>query len=363
MRLRGPGAGDYNEEEATLEDRPKGSNQYISPRFMLFIFLVCGVITWALLSYDQRAMAELLRGKPRGRKYLESDPELAWLVEREKAKDITLYVIPGGGSGVQSEVSEDGHYYPEWTKRRTVAAVEHARKHFPSVTQNDGEASATGGPYHFLALSAGSLNSPNQLMKPNQQVIFECTHIIHHLVELGVPQDVIHGDFMSWDTITNGLVVRMTVQALLEAYPSVNKVNIEVFISDFHLERMKASLEWLLGLQGGSEERKEEEPPSSLTTKTRLRMHSVSSEGIDGLSYFGPPDKWGRPAPLSDEAKAAFDARREHEKRGIAQVSENRKKIVTEAQFKSWLLLGGHRGYKQYLAGDGSYTPSQGKGW
>ena len=51
-----------------------------------------------LFGYNQRAMAELLRGKPKGRKYLEEEK----LHDYQSQADITLYVIPGGGSGIGS---------------------------------------------------------------------------------------------------------------------------------------------------------------------------------------------------------------------------------------------------------------------
>ena len=72
---------------------------------------------------------------------------------------------------------------------------------------------------------------------------------------------------------------------------------------------MQASLEWLLGLEEDSSKR-------SLISRVKLHMHSVSSEGIKGLSYFGEPDKWGNPAPVSEAAKALFRSRQEHERKG-----------------------------------------------
>ncbi len=353
MRLRGPGALDGG--EAPLSPKLKGSGHFgVSPRFMLVIFFIFGVITWALFSYDQRAMAELLRGRPKGRKYLEAEKFL------DSQGDINLYVIPGGGSGMRSTKDEEGFVYPEWTRRRTLAAVKHAKENFgsailTSTRDADKDMDKDKDNLNFLALSAGSLNSPNARNK-DHQVVFECTHTIRHLVELGVSQDRIHGDFMSWDTITNGYVLRMTAQALLARYPGAERINIEVFISDFHLERMQASLEWLLGLSGGPSEQ-------PLLGKVMLRMHSVSSEGIEGLSYFGKPDKWGKPAPVSDAARALFRDRQEHEKRGVEQIARNRKIIRSEGQFQEWLLLGGHQGLSAFLRGDGSYVPSRGEGW
>ena len=93
-------------------------------------------------------MARLIRGEPRGRKYLNTGK--GKVSHSSDARDATLYVIPGGGSGMGND--GDGVLnYPEWTKRRTIAAVKHAK-----------EAGRDEGIY-FLALSAGSLNSPNRL--------------------------------------------------------------------------------------------------------------------------------------------------------------------------------------------------------
>ena len=358
MRLRGPGALEGGESPGSPKDRRTGQFG-VSPRFLLFIFLVCGVITWALFSYDQRAMAELLRGTPRGRKYLEAENQFH---TQDAGKDVNLYVIPGGGSGMSSTEKGEDFVYPEWTRRRTVAAVKHAKESLGAAALKAADAEGKGeddkGEIYFLALSAGSLNSPN-VINAEHQVVFECTHTIRHLVELGVSQERIHGDFMSWDTVTNSYVLRMTVQALLARYPGAGHINIEVFISDFHLERMQASFEWLLGLEAG--EGVGEEP--LLSSRVKLQMHSVSSEGIEGLSYFGEPDKWGRPAPMSDAAKALFIARQEHEKRGVEQIAKNRRAMRTEGQFLEWLLLGGHRGFSSYVRGDGTHKKSAGGGW
>jgi hypothetical protein len=56
-----------------------------------------------------------------------------------------------------------------------------------------------------------------------------------------------------------------------------------------------------------------------------------------------------------------MQVRQEHEKRGVAQIAKNRKKITTESAFLAWLLLGGHGGIANYL--DGSYHKSVGMGW
>ena len=90
MRSRGPGA--LEGGEAPSSPKFKGSDRFgVSPRFLLVIFLICGVITWVLFGYNQRAMAELLRGKPKGRKYLEEEK----LHDYQSQADITcmLYLV------------------------------------------------------------------------------------------------------------------------------------------------------------------------------------------------------------------------------------------------------------------------------
>ena len=120
-----------------------------------------------------------------------------------------------------------------------MAAVKHATESFDtSAFESTKDANKDSANLYFLALSAGSLNSPNAL-NDNNQIVFECTHTIRHLVELGVSQDRIYGDFLSWDTITNGYVLRMTVKALLMRHSGAGRINVEVFVSDFHLARCK----------------------------------------------------------------------------------------------------------------------------
>lgn len=283
--------------------------------------------------------------------------------ERMKAIN-TLYVIPGGGS------SDEG--YPEWTKRRVVAAW----KHYNTYHKHTNTAI-------FLALSAGSLNSHNQLYS-DKRIMFECQHTINHLLQLGVPKDIIFGDTFSWDTVTNGLVVRMAVEGIQE-YRALNEDNvlppskvdtaapsqpgttpittpitttgsdavhestpteaveitqqqpvllkplqIEVFISDFHADRLSAAFDWVLSL-------------SPRVTSIELKINAVSSVGID----------WHTPLDYAHRIS--------HEAEGTKRIKDNTKTIKTMSQFYAFLMLGGHQGLQKYLLHD--YVTSKGGGW
>ncbi|KAJ1396198.1 hypothetical protein B484DRAFT_265647 [Ochromonadaceae sp. CCMP2298] len=248
----------------------------------------------------------------------------------------TIYVIPGGGS------SADGGY-PEWTRRRVQEAFDAYRQRAPS-----------SGRALFLALSAGSLNSPNVLFD-DRQIMFECQHAMQHLTQLGVPKEDVVGDTFSWDTVTNGLTLRMVVeavQAYRTSYPHeadkqvapltpltpltpLAPLCIEVYISDFHADRVRAAFDWVLGLK----------PPvlASGTDAVVMRIHSVSSQGIE----------WPSPAD--------YALRIEHEQQGERRIRLNAQHIRTLGQFQAFLVLGGHQGLHRYLHQEYSHAP--GAGW
>lgn len=275
----------------------------------------------------------------------------------------TVYVIPGGGS------SPEGGY-PEWTKRRVVAAKHHYdENHKYSDTAI------------FLALSAGSLNSANSVLK-DHRIRFECQHTIQHLLQLGVPRNIIFGDTFSWDTVTNGLTLRMFVEGLQEyraqsgdnwvtaPEPPVSAVspppqtrtsqvpqaeaqtgtanegvvaspvpapshvlkdlNMEVFISDFHADRVRASFTWILNL-------------APKVRSARLHINVVDSIGI----------KW--------QTSMDYTNRIAHEAQGTERIQKNAKSIRTMSQFYAFLTLGGHQGLHKYVHYD--YETSKGGGW
>jgi hypothetical protein len=217
-----------------------------------------------------------------------------------------LYVIPGGGSGAGTN-NVDKHY-PEWTRRRVKAAFEHHRK--------EGNKTPL-----FVALSAGSLNTPNTAHEDGR-IKFECQHMIEHLADLGVPLSSVIGDFMSWDTVTNALFLRMVINGVRVAQKKnlrSKKLPIEVFISDFHAERVQAAFEWVLGLR------------PSLLPDVVLTINKVSSEGIEW------PDA------------EAFSSRVEHEKKGVQQIKDNAKIIQTATELDAFVTLGPHKGIFNYL--------------
>lgn len=179
----------------------------------------------------------------------------------------TVFVVPGGGSGSSG--------LPEWSKRRLDSAYLAFKA-----------SSASGKRPIFILLSAGSLNSPN-LLQEDGRMIFECQHMMRYLVDqLKVDSKYIFGDFISWDTVSNGLTLRMFIEGLLaiqsdpfllEELAAKNKkrqkIQLEVYSSDFHAERVRAVFEWVLSLQ------------PSLASDVVLTIHSVGSEGRSSFPF------------------------------------------------------------------------------
>jgi len=248
-------------------------------------------------------------------------------------------VIPGGGAGSDATSVIDKPGYPTWTSNRVEDAHRHYTENFPNPENSGGAI--------FFALSAGSLNNANKATADGR-IIFECQHMIEHLKELGVDSTIIFGDFISWDTLTNALSLRLFIEGLLAAQANRdedeitantlkkdNKINkkllIEVFISDFHAERVKTAFSWVLDLS------------PSLTPKIEMHIHSVSTLDI----------KW--------PSKEAFQARISHEKQGVLSIKQHAEHIHSIQEFYAFLLLGGHAGLDAYLKG--SYAVSKGAGW
>lgn len=231
-----------------------------------------------------------------------------------------VYIIPGGGSS-------NGVEYPEWTRQRVAAAYKH------SIEQENKQPI-------FLALSAGSLNSPNSL-QPDSRIVFESQFIIAHLLELGASKDIVFGDFMSWDTVSNGLVARQFLEGLLavKSHKGSKKnlrsnvhLQVNIFISDFHAERVKAAFNWILALE-----------PSLFNGGISMVVHSVSTEDI----------VW----PNKEE----FDERIKHEENGVLLMQQNSVAVTSIAELYAFLMLGPHKGFHNYL--HNSYSRSQGAGW
>ena len=238
---------------------------------------------------------------------ISSLPQVTTQSHTSTSLPLFLFVIPGGGSGL----STSG--YPEWTSRRTSAAYQ-TYLQLPLSQRNH---------TLFLALSAGSLNSPNRRLD-DERVIFECQKTIDHLRRLGVPQDQIFGDFVSW---ANGLALRLFLEGYLATHPTYGSVNLTVFISDFHATRVKVSFEWILNLTPSLLVRMDNRAPH-----ISLVIHEVSSNG------------------LFDHQ--TLQERLRHEAVGVQRMFENQKKIRTLQEFYGFLFAGGHQGLWRYLHGE-----------
>ncbi len=242
-------------------------------------------------------------------------------IQQDVLEEITrVIVLPGGGS------SSDFGGYPEWTKQRVVAAY----NFYNTLSKPEKRKTI------FLTLSAGSFNAPN-LLFDDKRTMFECQHMIQHLIRLGIERDRIYGDIFSWDTVTNGMTLRTFVDGLL-LYFKNNRANhsqrlsIQVYISDFHAARAQASFQWVLGLE-----------PSLLVRDVEMEVHSVSSHGV----------VW--PSPED------YQKRIEHEKLGLQMVLKQAQQIKTLQEFNAFIMLGGHLGIRKYL--NNEYVKSVGAGW
>ncbi len=311
----------------------------------LLTFLALGCLSYFL--FDKGPVRVFGRNRP---VHGQEEEHIANLVEGANSHDVVLamqrrhsflenfnedvvnakrwIVIPGGGGSSG---------YPEWTKQRVKAAY-HAYSH--SVDPSN---------IAFLTLSAGSLNSPNTL-NADGRIKFECQHMIDHLAELGVPRERILGDFMSWDTVSNGIYLRMFLEGLYSARKAVfdekselekkairaeedQTLDIDVYISDFHMERVKFVFEWVLDLH----------PPLRNKLPYRLHIHSVTTMGIS----------WG--------SRDSFNKRVEHEQHALEQLRNHKKTIENIDELYAYILLGGHKGYNKYFHGE--YQSSSGGGW
>lgn len=229
----------------------------------------------------------------------------------------TIYVIPGGGGG------SDG--YPEWTKVR----VEEALTMYQMNNEKDNAI--------FVALSGGSLNSKNSV-QDDGRIIFECQHVIRDLQNHGISPNRIFGDFSSWDSVTNGLVLRQLMEGLHAIHRNSEKkykrkIDVHIFISDFHRERIELIFNWILGLT----------PSVMDKLPIDLLIHSIKSK----MNWFKNQDD--------------FNNRIAHERASVRLLEEKKLVIRTIDEFHAYLFLGGHKGLKMYL--DNQYKVSSGGGW
>lgn len=245
-----------------------------------------------------------------------------------------VFVIPGGGPG-----REDDEGYPQWTRSRTLAAF----GEYQRLQSNAGE----GEGVIFYALSAGSLNGPNRAGNEDGKIVFECQHVLNHLIALGVPRERLFGDFISWDTTANALSLRLLIEGLISTYShdpeQLRKQNfqkksdrkgvvIDVFSSDFHTERIKLIFSWVLSLS------------PSLDNRVQLNMFNIPSMGV---GWTADKDEW--------------NSRMAHERNSIAENKRLHEAIKTFSEFQAFLLLGGHKGYRNYMFS--TYQRSAGAGW
>lgn len=273
----------------------------------------------------------------------------------------TVYVIPGGGSGIplhrsgaslnRSKLSAfEVAGYPEWTRRRTSEAFAAFSSSPPEQQQRA----------IFLALSTGSLNAPNVLLD-DRRVMFECQHTLQHLGALGVEPKRLFGDWFSWDTVTNAVALRQFLDGLLLFRgPTRPPIQVRVFISDFHHLRMRQALSWVLSLRpqplvdGNLNAPLSSRNPGDASSKNgrnplRGKHVEVTIHVVDslGLSVAADP--------------AAWKARMLHEEAGVAQIQRHQMRITHLRQLQAFLFLGGHGGLRKYLLQ--KYTPSAGLGW
>ncbi|CAM9951089.1 unnamed protein product [Ectocarpus fasciculatus] len=110
-------------------------------------------------------------------------------------------------------------------------------------------------------------------------------------------------------------------------------MNLTVFVSDFHAERMDAVFQWVFGLE-----------PSLLRGKTTVTTVSIDT----------PVEMWAR----GGEQK---EARQAHETEAAEQARQRAREIRTVEEFRAFMMLGGHRGYFDLT--HGRYQASSGGGW
>lgn len=121
-------------------------------------------------------------------------------------------------------------------------------------------------------------------------------------------------------------------------------VNNDFYFSDFHLERMKAALTWVLDLE------------PSLLSLVNMEFISISistspSTSADDKDH---SNRNNRQAMMSASRQA-------HEKKGVAMIERLKTKVTTAEELKAYLLLGGHRGLRNYVLNQ--YQASTGGGW
>lgn len=229
MRNRKSSKDDINNE------RLKSNSSNISLVTIFIIFILLGTISFLLFDrnvnklnvtrekvIDKLEDETIITAMSHVHSYITSKSKLS-LEELEKLRKMlvspslsnidTIYVIPGGGGGVSEGENEnkgigskiDYESYPEWSRRRVLAAYEASLKredlykYEPKEKNNDDDHNNNNVKFKsiFLALSAGSMNSPNVLFDDGS-IMFESQHMMQHLKDLGISKERVFGDFISW---------------------------------------------------------------------------------------------------------------------------------------------------------------------
>ena len=233
-----------------------------------------------------------------------------------------LYVIPGGGPGIA------GDAFPLWARERAAAAFDDWKSEVRCRPRRRAAAPSCA----FLALSCGSLNAPSARMADGRS-LFESMATVRFLEESGVPARMIIAESFSWDTVTNALALRWTVEAISAVRVAAPGFELRVWISDFHAERFEANARWALGVL-----------PSLLNgAKPRI---SLSMRPVPSESFADP---------------AARAERMAHEARGAETARENAVRVRTIHDLQAFVLLGGHAGLWDYM--HRRHAPSKGAGW
>lgn len=111
-------------------------------------------------------------------------------------------------------------------------------------------------------------------------------------------------------------------------------LNVTVFVSDFHAERMDTVFQWVFGLE-----------PSLLTNLST----TVTTVSIDT-----PVEMWAR-GPEQRQARVA------HEREATEQARIRATEIRTVEEMRAFMTLGAHKGY--FNLSHGRYKASAGGGW
>ena len=124
------------------------------------------------------------------------------------------------------------------------------------------------------------------------------------------------------------------------------------YFSDFHLERMKAALTWVLGLK-----------PSLLSLVNMEFISIPTSPSTSTSTDDKDHSNRNRQELLRGGATGAMmsASRQAHEKKGVAMIERLKTKVTTVNELEAYLLLGGHRGLRNYVLNQ--YQASSGGGW